>query len=152
MNPEEFFQGGLLEDIKMRLRAIIGDEGAIEKNVTGSLYSREWNKRATRICSRLLRRSNINGIAGSKFKISVVTLVSVVTFSSTSLIYHSSDFWHAFQLGWLPRKPRSWSVTWTIEDIKGDTSPFRRKHSKRDVRDQICMYNESYFSEIKCDN
>lgn len=76
------------------------------------------------------RASKANRIAGSKFEIFsrhfAVSLAAAVFHLPffIPLAHRPPHFWHAFQLGWLPGKPRSWSVTRTIEEVKGDCDSF----------------------------
>lgn len=85
------------------------------------------------------RAHKADGIAGSKFEIFCRHFSSLrprpLSLSLSLLSFFSSPlhtvFWHAFQSGWLPRKPRNRSVTRTIEEVKGDCDSFSNGNDRR---------------------
>lgn len=77
------------------------------------------------------RAHKADGIAGSKFEIFCRHFSSLRPRPLSAFLFFISlthtRFWHAFQSGWLPRKPRNRSVTRTIEEVKGDFDSFSKR-------------------------
>lgn len=84
------------------------------------------------------RAHKADGIAGSKFEIFCRHFSSLRPRPLSAFLFFISlthtRFWHAFQSGWLPRKPRNRSVTRTIEEVKGDFDSFSNGNDGRAMK------------------